>query len=109
MVVFRALELLAFGVFGVGGPTHEGGASGLETARTMCFWTSTRISQIVIFACHCNGGGVSFFVHGGRGGVTINQRKITLERSLNRRSKQARHHPTTRAYTRRVAGSLPKM
>lgn len=39
MVVFRALELLAFGVlgvFGVGGPTHEGGASGLETAeRTM--------------------------------------------------------------------------
>ena len=48
MVVFRALELLAFGVFGVGGPTHEGGASGLETARTMCFWTSTRISQIVM-------------------------------------------------------------
>lgn len=46
MVVFRALELLAFGVFGVGGPTHEGGASGLETARTMCFWTSTRISLI---------------------------------------------------------------
>lgn len=68
MVVFRALELLAFGVFGVGGPTHEGGASGLETARTMCFWTSTRISQIVIFACHCNGGGVIFCPWGQGGG-----------------------------------------
>lgn len=68
MVVFRALELLAFGVFGVGGPTHEGGASGLETARTMCFWTSTRISQIVIFACHCNGGGCHFLSMGAGGG-----------------------------------------